>query len=50
MGELENLKALDKEPMSIPELDERNAILHHKPRVQPIVPAAQVKPILNANK
>lgn len=50
MGELESLKALDKEPMSIPELDERNAILHHKPRVEPIVPAAQVQPMLQTNK
>lgn len=49
-AELESLKAKDKEPMSIPELDERKIILGQQPRVKPIAPSAQLKPELNINK
>jgi hypothetical protein len=40
---LENLKAKDKEPFSIHELDERKAILTQGPMVPPIIPPAQVQ-------
>jgi hypothetical protein len=49
-AELEDLKAKGKEPISIPSLDERKNILEQQPRVEPIVPAVQKNPVLNANK
>jgi hypothetical protein len=48
--ELESLKAKDKEPISIPELDPRKEILEQKPRVKPIVPAIQKQPTLSVNQ
>lgn len=48
--ELESLKAKDKEPIIVHELDERKLILNQQPRVKPIVPVAQLNPVLNANK
>lgn len=50
MSELENLKAKDREPISIPSLDERRIILNQEPRVKPIVPVMQVEKNLSANK
>jgi hypothetical protein len=50
VAKLEALKAKDKEPISIPELDERQVILKQQPRVQPIVALAQLKPTLNVQK
>ena len=47
---LENLKALGREPISIPKLDERRIILYQEPRTKPIVPGAQLQPNLNKNK
>jgi hypothetical protein len=48
--ELESLKAKDKEPISIPELDPRKEILGQQPRVKPIVPAIQKQPTLSVNQ
>lgn len=49
-NELKRLKEMDKEPISIPELDERRRILNQQPRVKPVVPVAQQQLSLNANK
>ena len=48
--ELEDLKAKDKEPISIPQLNERKAILEAKPRVKPIVPEANKQKKLQINQ
>ena len=48
-NELKRLKEMDKEPISIPELDERRRILNQQPRVKPVVPVAQQQLALNAN-
>ena len=40
-SELASLRAKDREPISIPELDERKNILTQEPRVKPIVPVLQ---------
>ena len=47
---LESLKAADREPISIPEIDERKAILNQKPRVEPIVPTTQLQRDLSINQ
>ena len=47
--EIEKLKALDKEPISIHELDERKLIVHGQPRVKPIVPAPNKQLSLQQN-
>ena len=47
--ELEQLKSLDKEPISIPTLDERKIIVHQKPRVEPVATQTQAKPNLSIN-
>jgi DNA mismatch repair protein MutL len=39
--ELESLKAKDKEPITVHELDERKLILNQQPRVKPIVPVVE---------
>ena len=44
---LDKLRAEDREPISIPALDERKTILHQKPRVQQIKPPAQMQKNLN---
>jgi glutamate synthase domain-containing protein 3 len=49
-NELEALKAKDKEPISIHELDERKAILNQQPRVEPIVPTLQAQRNLSVNQ
>ena len=40
-SELASLRAKDREPLSIPEVDERKNILTQEPRVKPIVPVLQ---------
>lgn len=50
VSDLENLKAKDREPITIPGLDERKLILTQEPRVKPIVPVAQQQLSLNASK
>lgn len=50
VSELESLRAKDKEPMSIPELDEREVILTQEPRVKPIAPVEQKQPTLSVNQ
>ncbi|MBQ5930080.1 MAG: hypothetical protein IIX02_04735, partial [Clostridia bacterium] len=49
-AKLEELKAKDREPISIPALDERNAILKQEPRVKPVQPTSQVHRNLNLNQ
>ena len=49
VSELESLKAKDKEPMSISDLDERKIILTQEPRVKPIVPVEQKQLALSVN-
>ena len=49
-SELNALKAKDKEPLHIPELDERKLILSQGPRVKPIVPTAETQRTLNNAK
>ena len=50
LSELEALKAKDKEPISIPQLDERKLILTSQPRVKPIVPSADKQRNLSINQ
>ena len=47
--EIEKLKALDKEPISIPQLNEKEVILNQKPRVKPIAPPAKSQLSLQVN-
>ena len=47
--ELEQLKAKDKEPITVPECDEKKVILTQKPRVEPIQAPAKTQPNLNIN-
>jgi hypothetical protein len=50
LSELEALKAKDKEPISIPQLDERKLILTSQPRVKPIIPSAEKQRNLSINQ
>jgi hypothetical protein len=47
---LEDLKSADRQPITIPSLNERDNILNSKPRVKPIIPTTQLQPNLNINK
>lgn len=47
---LEQLKSKDREPISIPSLNERKTILFQKPRVEPIPSPAQPQQNLNIKK
>ena len=46
-AELNNLKKLDREPISIKSLDERKLILFQEPRVKPIKPPVQLQQSLS---
>ena len=50
VAKIEELKTKDREPISIPELDERKAILQQEPRVKPVQPAVEVQRNLNINQ
>ena len=50
ISELEALKAKDREPITIPNLDERKAIVNASPKVPPIQANVITNPNLNINK
>jgi hypothetical protein len=50
ISELEALKAKDREPITIPNLDERKAIVNASPKVPPIKAPVINNPNLNINK
>ena len=50
VAKLEDLKAKDREPISIPALDERKVILNQEPRVKPVQPVVEVQRNLNLNQ
>jgi hypothetical protein len=49
-AQLEQLKTSGREPISIHELDERNAILNKEPRVAPITHVPEAQKNINLNK